>query len=269
MTVIIAGTEAAIGPADPFAMTDAELAVRSIPGLTGWWKAARFVKPVNGFRWASRLGLEPMIPYSALSPLMVTGSHGKPALRTGYGNPKFSGSDVGSLLSPTGLKLLSAAGWTVLCVYRAPTIASGEVTVQGGYLWAAMGPTGNVTPRLILSRTTGKTALTACGAAISNPPGNVIDGLWHVTLSSHDAATNQLRVATDRTRYVSAITTATTPTPDSATAPLLLAQFKSTSTQPFSGDLAEILIFNRKITTQEEAVAVDNYLAPEYGLSLV
>jgi hypothetical protein len=272
VTVTIAGTSAAAGPADPFVMTDAEKAVLAIPGLTGWWEADHFVKAANGFRWGSRLGLEAAIPYTAQPPILVTGSHGRPALRTGYGGPKFETTNRGTMQTPSRLALLSEAGWTVINVYMVPTVASGVSSIVGGYLWSSMGPSTTTTPRLIISSTTGKTVLNGGGAAISNStpaPVDLRDGLWHVTVSTYDALNHRLKVATDRTRLVGSSAAANTAIPASANAPLLLGQFKSTAPQPFYGERSAELTFSRELTTQEIAVAIDSYLALKYGVTLV
>jgi hypothetical protein len=252
-----------------------EQGVADIASLADWYEADQMVYQ-NGPRLRSRISSRYAEVLNLVPPLQVTGSHGQKALRMGYGKADYAGTERGAMRPDSGHNLLSTTGFTVLTVQRVPTVASGESATLGGYVWSSRGPSGNATPGLNISGSTGRPTFRAGGAVITNPGGfDARDGQWHITRCVWDFGASQLRLNIDRGRASGTANGAATP-PDASIphmlAPLiggfLQADDANTFGTPFYGDWAAMLPFTSVLTAGELAAA-ENYLAAKYGITLV
>jgi hypothetical protein len=259
-------TSEAIGPSNlPIeALSTAEAANDAIPGLTGWWEAPSGIEPVNGWRWRGRHAREWLHPRDNTLPLVVTASHGRNAIQQGYGSAAFTSVDRGALRMPTR-DYLSADAFTVVNVFRLGL--SGETGgTLGGHLWASEGAATDATPRLIISGTTGKPVFRAGGRAITNPPGDFRDGLWHICVARFDRIAGTINVFVDRGASVSSNTGATTAVAAGSRNPVI-GRFVSASSSPFYGQQSAVMTFSTALSTGDRN-AVEAYLAGLYGVTL-
>src|SRR5690349_13865959 len=118
-----------------YALTDTEKTILAMPSLTGWWEADYGLDRYSGFRLEAKNAPLRAQPFEALAPLVVTGSHGQPALQMSYGDSRFTSTDRGMMRLPSGVDYLGATGFTVVTACRLGT--SGETGgLGGGYIWA-------------------------------------------------------------------------------------------------------------------------------------
>jgi hypothetical protein len=250
-----------------------EEAIQAIPSLRGWFEADSGIEAANGFRWRDRLSTRKATVLNSAPPLVVTGSHGRPAIQTSYGSVKFTGTERGAMRPPSEYALIGTSAFTVYSVTRVPTVASGESATLGGYVWSSRGPAGNNTPGLNISGSTGDPVFRAGGAVMSNPGAlDLRDGLWHLVRCTWTGSS--ITVAVDRNRQVTSASGATT-APDSTVANMLAPSFgcfinSATEgvTTPFYGQTSALLFFDA-VPSSTERAAVEDYLAAKYGVTLV
>jgi hypothetical protein len=273
-TTIIKSAQRSDLAAPSLVATEAEAAIFAISGLRGWWDASHGIQPGNGWRWRDRISARSAAVLEISSPLLVTASHGRPALQTGVGRPAFSGTNRGASRPQSEHALLGLDGCTVFSVTRVPTVASGESATLGGNVWSSRGAASASTPGLNISGSTGAPVFRAGGATISNPGGfDARDGAWHVMRCTWDRLAGVISTRIDRSRAVGSNTGASAaldPAVPNMQAPLFGA-FLNTSgvlSSPFYGQTSALMFFNAPLS-DGNAATVENYLAARFGLTLV
>lgn len=255
-------------------LTTDEQAIFNMASLTSWFDAESGLKPTGGFRWRDRKDGLVAAVLDKTRPLVVTGSHGKKALQMSYPTG-FSGVDRGALRLPATKNLLAASGFSVMVAVRVPTVASGESATLGGYVWASRGPTGNVTPKLIISGTTGQANFSAGGAIITNPGFDLRSGNWHIIECVHDAAADTITVRIDGARAAQTTGGATTALDTSIIGMLapnigIFQQNDNSATRasPFYGQLSSLLTWNAALSSTD-LLPARTYLAGRFGATLM
>jgi len=258
-----------------FTWTVSELGVVTIPALRAWWEADSGFAARNGGAWADRAGGVRADVLNLLPPVLEVAS-GLTRLRFGYdGAAGFSGVDRGAMRPRSDRALLAVSGFTVVSVQRVATVASGESATLGGYVWSSRGVSGSQTPGLNISGATGQPVFRAGGQSLENPGFDLRDGAPHIVRCSYNAAATQITVAVDRARASgtrSDAATAMDGTIPGMLAPLiggfLNTDIPGVLSTPFYGQIYALLAF-AAVLTAPQIVAVENYLAAKYNVTLV
>lgn len=258
-----------------FEATAEERAILAIPSLRGWFDAGEGIERESGFRWRDRISSRRATVLDTISPLVISGSNGRPALQMGYGSENFTGMERGALRTSSHYNLIGANGFTVISVTRVPTVASGESATLGGNVWSSRGPAAATTPGLNISGSTGRPTFRAGGATISNPGAfDARTGNWHVIRCMHNVSASSISIAIDRVRAVGSAAGAAV-APDSSIVNMLspligcfLNSAGNAVATPFYGQMAAVLFFDAVLSAPQLA-AVEGYLASKFGVTLV
>lgn len=272
-TVIKTSHRSTLAAPSNIATTD-EAAIFALPSLRGWWDASHGIQASNGWRWRDRISARSAAVLEISSPLLVTASHGRPALQTGYGRPEFTLTNRGASRPQSEFPLIGLDGFTVFSVTRVATVASGESASLGGNVWSSRGQGADTTPGLIISGSTGRPTFRAGGVIISNPDGfDARDGNWHVIRCTWNRLAGTISTRIDRSRAVGSNTGATavlaTAVPNMA-APVFGCSLTETNviSNPFYGQTSSLTFFDTPLNDPDSAI-VENYLAARFGLTLV
>jgi hypothetical protein len=212
------------------APTASEQAVLNLLPAGALWLRARYgVRRNRGFQWEAFNRQVSVQAYDRNGPVTVSGpGPTRPALRTGAGDPLYTGTNRGAMRIPSASPALGVSGWTCWHLLRVPTVASGEVATPGGYVWRGqLGPADNSNPGFSISQSTGRPTLIGGGKSITDPRHagvsiDMRDGLWHLYQGLYDGVTDFLRLYVDNA-YATGSSTAATTDPDTTTYPDILS----------------------------------------------
>jgi hypothetical protein len=216
----------------------------TIAGLTLWLRAdaSGNLGPVDGTvvpYWHDASGKKNDLTGSATWKTPVV--NGKPAMRFTIGNT--FGNNITALLP------LATTQYTVFAVASAAsTSASGHTILNLG------------SDPLILRRDGADFSLYHLGPsyALATEVGGVVAGAWNVLSGDWDGTNIHLW----RNRILKATTAA--PAPAGAPGPGINVAQDTASTQPWDGDIAEILLYQGALSSTDRA-AVENYLKAKYA----
>lgn len=260
-------------PARPFSST--LKSIFAIQGLTGLWEAED-ISTVNGFRWKPKWGANELVPYRNLPPVVVTGSHGKPAIQTGFGNAAFASTDRGGVCVGESASSFGAGGCTLIMAFRcASALDTGGVI--GGYLCAGRNETGanpdlTVTPddtdfRLVVQSSTGRPRLRGGGATVEAAVDLISVSAWHILTASFDDVTNVLALRVDGGGTTASVTASgSMPAHSGALAPLF-GIFNHAAPLPFYGAISGIATADRNLALADKQ-SIEARFGALYGVTI-
>lgn len=276
MTAVIPSNIDARGVALPARTFNPSLkSILGITGLTGLWEAED-IDVTNGFRWKPKWGAAELVPYRNQPPVVVTGSHGKPAVQMGYGDAGFTSVERGAICVGESVQLLGSAGFTVVMAIRAATSAEAGGTA-GGYVMAARNEQGanpetTVTPdntdtRLVIQSSSGFPRAYAGGATVQAPVDVITAPAWFVAAFFFDDAGDTLGIRVNGgTTTASVAATGSIPAYDGARSGLF-GVFNAANALPFYGQISAIATANRSLPLSDLR-AIEARFGAAYGATV-
>lgn len=226
-------------------------------GLVGWWEAEN-IDTRHGFRWKPTFGNYELTPYRRYEPLVVTASHGGPAIQMGYGNSLYSSVERGAICAPESAELFGDGGFTVIMSFKPSASADTGGTV-GGYLFAARNEQGanpelTVTPdntdaRLVVQSSDGRPRLYGLNGTTNAVVDLTTTPAWRVITAKADNANDTVSIRVNGTAVTSsAAATGSMPSHAGSRSPLF-GVFNAASALPYYGQKSDIAIFDRPVDT--------------------
>lgn len=260
-------------PARPFSSSLKN--ILGITGMTGLWEAED-IDTTNGFRWKPKVGSAELTPYRNLPPLVVTGSHGKPAVQMGYGDANFASVERGALCVGESVALLGSAGFTMVMVIRAASSSESGGTV-GGYVAAGRNAQGanpettatpdDTNPRLVLQSGSGFPRVYGGGASVQAPIDVISSPSWFVVSVYFDDATDTLGIRVNgSTTAASVPATGSMPSFDASRSGIF-GVLNASNALPFYGQISAIATANRSLSTADLRI-IEARFGILYGVSV-
>lgn len=249
--------------------------ILGITGMTGLWEAED-IDTANGLRLKPKLGAVELTPYRNLDPVVVTGSHGKPAVQMGYGGPGFDQTERGALCVGEGVSLFGTPGFTLVMAMRAASAAESGGGV-GGYLAAARNEQGanpelmatpdSSDPRLVIQSASGFPRVYGGDASVQAPVDVINSPNWFVVAAYFDDATDTLGIRLNGGTTAATVTaTGSMPAHDGSKS-AIFGIFNAANALPFYGQISAIATANRSLSIADLRI-IEQRFGILYGIAV-